>query len=444
MEEVFILYHHVGVEMDFFKLKENGTDVKTEIIAGFTTFISMLYIIPVNAYILSVSGMPYGALITATIVMSVFASIVNGLWANTPIAMSVGMGLNAYFSFGLVKGMGIPWQTGLGIVFISGILYILISITPIRRWLIETIPMDIKRAVSAGIGAFIAFIALEQTKIIVDSPSTLVTLGNLRDGGVLLSLFGLLLATYFTLKRYKGSFILSILITTIIAWIIGISPFPKEFFSMPDSIFAIAFELDIKSALTLSLLPVILIFLFTDLFDTLGTLAGVGMRANLFKDKNGSKKLQKTIEADALATMFSGLFGVTSTTSFIESASGVEEGGRTGLTAVVVGLFFLLPLFLLPFFEAIPSNAIYPVLIVIGIMMFGELKNIDYDNQATKYATFFIVMGMPLTYSITNGLLLGALAYLIVNLFLKKAKEISPAMLILAFVGVLIFFVLPK
>ncbi len=210
---------------------------------------------------------------------------------------------------------------------------------------------------------------------------------------------------------------------------------------MPASMAPIAFELDIASVLTLSMLPIIIIFLITDLFDTLGTLAGVGMRADLFKEKK-SIPLQKTIEAEAVATMFSGLAGVTSTTSFIESAAGVEEGGRTGLSAIVVGLLFILPLFLLPFFQAIPSNAIYPILIVIGVMMFSELKNIDYDDQAVKYSTFFIVMGMPLTYSITDGLLLGALVYMLINLFSGKAREISPAMAILAVVGVLIFFVL--
>jgi AGZA family xanthine/uracil permease-like MFS transporter len=427
--------------MDYFKLQKNSTDVKTEVIAGSTTFMAMLYIVPVNAAILSASGMPYDALISATIFMSIFASILNGFWSNTPIAMSVGMGLNAYFSFGLVKGMSIPWQSALGIVFISGILYVLISITPLRRWLIETIPLDIKRAVSAGIGAFIAFIGLEQTKIIVDSQATLVKLGNLQDLHVLLSLFGLVLAIFFSVKKYKAAFMLSIIITTVFAWLSGIEPFPKEFFSLPASISPIAFELDISSALTLSMFPVVIIFLITDLFDTLGTLAGVGMRANLFKEKN-SLPLQKTIEADAVATVLSSLVGVTSTTSFIESAAGVEEGGRTGLSAVVTGILFILPLFLLPFFKSIPSNAIYSILIVIGLMMFSELKNINYNDEAVKYATFFIVLGMPLSYSITDGLLFGALVYVLINIITGKVKDISPAMMILAFVGLGVFFVL--
>jgi len=427
--------------IDFFKLKEHKTNVRTEVTAGFTTFMAMLYIVPVNAAIMSASGMPYDALITATAVMTIIASVLNGFWANTPIAMSVGMGLNAYFSFGLVKGMGIPWQSALGIVFVSGILYVLISMTPLRRWMIETIPMDIKRAVSAGIGAFIAFIGLEQMKIIVESPSTLVTLGNFQDSHVLLGLFGLALAIFFSLKKYRGAFILSILLTTLLAWISGIEKLPEQFISMPASMAPIAFELDISSVLTLTMIPVILIFLITDVFDTLGTLTGVGMRADLFKQK-GSIPLQKTIEADAVATMISGLAGVTSTTSFIESAAGVEEGGRTGLSAVVVGLLFILPLFLLPFFQAVPSNAIYPILIVIGIMMFSELQHIDYQDPAVKYSTFFIVMGMPLTYSITDGLLLGALVYVFIRLVQGNYKQIDIAMGVLASVALLVFFVL--
>jgi AGZA family xanthine/uracil permease-like MFS transporter len=424
-----------------FKLKEHNTNISTEVRAGMTTFLAMLYIVPVNATILSASGMPYDALITATALMTIFASILNGLWANTPIAMGVGMGLNAYFSFGLVKGMGIPWQSALGVVFLSGILYVLISMTPIRRLMIETIPMDIKRAVSAGIGAFIAFIGFEQSKLIVANSSTLVSIGDFKDAHVLIALLGLFLALFFTIKKYNIALLLSIVLTTIVAWIFGVDKFPQSFISMPASIEPIAFELDIKSALTLSMLPIILIFLITDIFDTLGTLTGVGMRANLFKDKN-SVPLQKTIEADAVATAVSGLAGVTSTTAFIESAAGVEQGGRTGLTSVVVGLLFILTLFFLPFFKAIPPNAIYPILIVIGVMMFSELQHINYNDNAVKYSTFFIVLGMPLTYSITDGLLLGSLVYVFVKIVEKKYREIGIAMGVLATMSLLVFFVL--
>jgi AGZA family xanthine/uracil permease-like MFS transporter len=313
--------------------------------------------------------------------------------------------------------------------------------TPLRRWMIETIPLDIKRATSAGIGAFIAFIGLQQSKIIVENPSTLVTIGDFKNPHVLLALLGLALAIFFTLKRFKSALILSIILTTVVAWMTGIEKLPEGFVSMPASMAPIAFELDILSALSLSMLPVILIFLITDLFDTLGTLTGVGMRADLFKGKN-SVPLQKTIEADAVATMVSGLAGVTSTTAFIESAAGVEEGGRTGLSAVVVGLLFILPLFFLPFFMAIPANAINPILVVIGVMMFSELQHIDYKDQAVKYSTFFIVLGMPLMYSITNGLLLGALAYVFVRIAEGKYRQIGIAMGVLAAVALLVFFVL--
>ncbi|WP_345972489.1 NCS2 family permease [Sulfurimonas diazotrophicus] len=427
--------------MNLFQLRDHGTDIRTEMTAGFTTFLAMLYIIPVNAAILSAAGLPFDAVITATAVMTIIASILNGLWANTPIAMSVGMGLNAYFSFGLVKGMGLAWQTALGIVFLSGILYILISITPLRRWMIATIPIDVKRAVSAGIGAFIAFIGMEQLHLITDSPATLVTLGNLKDPHLLIGLFGLALAILLVIKKVRGAFILSIILTALLAWATGVEPMPGAFFSLPASMAPIAFELDIASALSLSMAPLILIFLITDLFDTLGTLTGVGMRANLFHGRD-SVPLQRTIEADAAATMLSGLAGVTSTTAFIESAAGVEAGGRTGLTAVVTGLLFILPLFWLPFFQAIPSNAIYPVLIVIGVMMFGELQHIDYSDAAVKYSSFLIVLGMPLTYSITDGLLLGSLAYVFIRLIQGRFRQIDIAMGVLAAVALLVFFVL--
>lgn len=427
--------------MDLFRLREHHSDVRTEVTAGATTFLAMLYIIPVNAAILSAAGMPYDALVTATVFMTILASVLNGFWANTPVAMSVGMGLNAYFSFGLVKGMGIPWQSALGIIFLSGILYVLISMTPLRRWMIETIPTDIKRAVSAGIGAFIAFIGMAQTGLVVKSPATLVTIGDFKDPHVLLGLFTLALAIFFSVRKTKGAFILAIVLATLLAWATGIENPPERFLSLPASMAPIAFELDIPSVLSLAMVPVILVFLITDLFDTLGTLTGVGMRAGLFREKN-SVPLQKTIEADAVATLFSGLAGVTSTTAFIESAAGVEAGGRTGLSAVVVGLLFVLPLFLLPFFQAIPSHAIYPVLIVIGVMMFGELRQVDYSDDAVKYGTFFIVLGMPLTYSITDGLLLGALVFTLVRIVRGEYRQIGVAMGVLAAMAPAVFFLL--
>lgn len=427
--------------MRIFALKENNTTVRTELIAGVTTFFAMLYIVPVNASIMSSAGMPFGALVTATALMTVFASVLNGLWANTPISMSVGMGLNAYFTFGLVNAMHIPWQSALGIVFISGVLYIIISITPLRQWMIETIPIDVKRAVSAGIGAFIAFIGLKEMGVVVSSDATLVTLGNLKEPTVLLGLFGVATGLFFVIKKYKGALILSIIITAFVAWIFGLKELPESIFSMPASIMPIAMHVDVMSALSVGLIPVIVTFLVTDIFDTLGTLSGVGLRAGMFKEKR-SRELQKTIQADALATAVSAFAGVTSVTAFIESAAGVEEGGKTGLSAVTTGLLFILPLFMLPFFESIHSNAIYPVLVIVGALMFGELKNIDYSDPAIMFSAFFMVLMMPVTYSITNGLILGAFVYVLVELIQGNFSKAKGAMGLLSAVGILIYFII--
>ncbi len=425
--------------MGLFKLEEHGTDVKTEVMAGFTTFLTMMYIVPVNAIIMSKTGMPMEALITATALITIFSTVLNGLWANTPIAMSVGMGLNAYFTFGLVLGMKIPWQTALGIVFISGLLFLVLSFTKFRVWVMQSVPGDLRRAISAGIGAFIAFIGLKGMGMVVANPAVFVGLGNFKDPDVLLGVVGLLFVFAFYAWRIKGAFILAVLTTSIIAWVSGIAPYPTEFFSLPASISPIMMKLDVMSALKLSLLPVIITFLITDMFDSLGTLAGVGYRAGLFKDDG--KDLQKTLEVDAAATVGGSLLGLSTTTSFIESAAGVEEGGRTGLTAVSAGLFFVLTLFMMPLFKAIPENAIYPVLVMVGVLMFSELAHINFKDIAVSVSTFLIVIMMPLTFSITNGLAFGFLAYLIVKVLKKEFDDINIGVVSLGIIGLLVFVV---
>jgi AGZA family xanthine/uracil permease-like MFS transporter len=425
--------------LGLFKLKENGTDVKTEITAGFTTFLTMMYIVPVNAIIMSKTGMDFGALVTATALITIFSTILNGLWANTPIAMSVGMGLNAYFTFGLVLGMKIPWQTSLGIVFLSGILFLALSFTNFRVWVLQSVPYDLRRAISAGIGAFIAFIGLKEMGMVVANPAVLVGLGNFDDPNVLLGVLGLVFVFGFFAWRIKGAFILAVLATSIIAWVFGLSPYPTEFVSMPSSIAPIALHLDVSSAFTLALLPVIITFLITDMFDSLGTLTGVGFRAGIFKDD--SKELQKTLEADAAATVVGSLVGTSTTTSFVESASGVEEGGRTGLTAVATGAFFVLTLFLMPLFKAIPSNAIYPVLVMVGVLMFSELGNINFKDISTAVAAFLIVIMMPLTYSITNGLAFGFIAYLIIKVLKREFSDINLGIITLSVISLIAFIV---
>ncbi|MFP4486857.1 MAG: NCS2 family permease [Campylobacterales bacterium] len=421
-----------------FRLQEHGSDVKTEALAGFTTFLTMMYIVPVNAIIMSNTGMPMEALVSATALITIFATILNGLWANTPIAMSVGMGLNAYFTFGLVLGMGIPWQSALGVVFISGVLFLALSLTSFRRWIIESIPTDLRRAISAGIGAFLAFIGLKQMGVIVANDATFVALGSFLDPHVLLGVFGILLVAVLSIKRVKGAFIIAIVITSIVGWIFGLGSLPEGVFSAPASIAPIAFELDILSALSLSLIPVILTFMITDMFDSLGTLSGVGFRAGMFEGE-GNKELQKTLEVDAAATVGGSLLGVSTTTAFIESASGVEEGGRTGLSAVFTGLFFVLTLFMLPLFKAIPPNAIYPVLVFVGVLMFSELGKIDYSDYALLIPSFFIVLLMPLTFSITNGLAAGFIIYLFLRLVNGEFSKINRGLVLLALISFIPF-----
>jgi len=423
--------------MDFFKLKEHNTTISTEIRAGFTIFLTMMYIVPVNGLIMSQAGMPIDAVITATALITIIATILNGLWANTPVAMSVGMGINAYFTFGLVIGMKMPWQSALGVVFISGVIFLVLSLTPFRVWVINSLPQDLRRAISAGIGTFIAFIGLKEMGVIVDNPATLVGVGDFGNADVLLGIFGLFAVFVLYTMRVKGAFILAIVITALVGWSFGISDFPKEFLTMPSSISPIFLKLDIYSILNLSLLPVIITFLITDMFDSLGTLAGVGFRAGLFKQN--SKDLEKTLEADAMATVIGSLVGTSTTTSFIESASGVEEGGRTGLTAIVTGVLFISTLFLLPFFKAIPPNAIYPILVIVGVLMFSELAHIDFSDIAVATATFFIVIMMPLTYSITNGLAFGFISYLVIKLVKREFEDITLGIWFLAGISLMVF-----
>lgn len=429
--------------MKFFDLAQNKTSVKQEFGAGLTTFLAMMYIVPVNAIIMSKTGMPYEALITATALITIFSTILNGLWANTPVAMSVGMGLNAYFTFGLCIGMKVPWQTALGVVFLSGVIFVVLSFTNFRMWIIRSIPLDLRRAISAGIGTFISFVAFQQMGFIVNSDAVLVGIGNFKDPNVLLGVLGLFLVICFWAWKIKGAFILAVLATSVIAWVFGIAPHPTEIFSTPASISPIFLELDIKGALSLALLPVVITFFVTDLFDSIGTLAGVGTRAGIFDEnkKDGVVKLEKTLEADAIATAAGSLVGVSTTTSFVESASGVEEGGRTGLTAVFCGLLFILTLFMLPLFKAIPGNAIYPILVMVGVLMFAELASINFKDPAIAVATFFIVVLIPLTYSITNGLAFGFMSYVIVKLIKREFSDINLGVVVLALISFIVFLV---
>ena len=418
-----------------FRLSDKNTTVTTEVRAGFVTFLAMMYIVPVNASIMSLAGMPFDALITATAVVTIIATILNGLWSNTPVAMSVGMGLNAYFTFGLVKGMGIAWEVALGIVMISGLIFLLLSFTKFRVWVLEAVPLDLRRAISAGIGLFISFIGLQGMNIIVNNDATLVGFGDLSDPNVLLGVFGFIIVALLYSYKVKGAFIYSIIITTIVAWVFGLTNLPSNIFSLPASMSPIMFKFDIASVLTLSLIPVIITFLITDMFDTIGTLSAIGIRANLFKD--GSKELQKTLEVDAASTVIGASCGTSTTTAFIESAAGVEEGGRTGLTAVVTGLLFITTLFFLPLYKAIPSNAIFPILVMIGVLMFSEIKNINLKDPIIAISAFATIFLMPLTYSITIGLSVGFILYFVLALLRGEFDKINMGIIALALIGLL-------
>lgn len=423
----------------YFGVSQSESSFKTEAFAGFTTFMSMLYIVPVSASILSDSGMPKEALITAVTLVTIIATLLSGIWARVPVAMSVGMGLNAYFSYGMVKGMGLSWEQALGVVFLSGVVFLLVSLTKLRTWLINSIPLGLRFALAGGLGAFICAIGLRSLGIITISPIGLPELGGLNKPEVWIGLIGVVVILVLSVRKIHASFIIGIIFCSILAWVFGIAKVPSEFFSTPASIAPIALKMDIAGVLSLALVPTIISLLVLDLFDSLGTLAGVGAKIGLFQNKEGKgdKTLERTLEVDAAATVIGASLGVSTTTSFLESASGVSEGGRTGLTSVFCALFFALTLFLLPFFLSIPSFAIYPTLVVVGAMMFLEVKHIEFDDLPVGLASFFAIVLMPLTYSIANGLAGGFLVYILTCLALKQYHRISLGVILLGVLSVL-------
>ncbi|MCV3411010.1 NCS2 family permease [Campylobacter lari] len=433
--------------MDFFKLKEHNSDVKTEIYAGVATFLAMIYIIPVNANIMSNSGMPLEALIVATALVTIIATTFSAFFSNTPVAMSVGMGLNAYFTFSVCNTYQIPWQSALGAVFLSGVIFTLLSFTNFRIWVIKSIPNDLRKAISAGIGTFIAFMGLVQMGIITKSEATLVGLGDFSNTKVLFGLFGLFLVFVFWAWRIKAAFILAVFVSALCAWIFGIdgARFPEQLLSLPvisgdNGLSAIFGKLDIKGALELSMIPIVLTFFVTQLFDSVGTITGVGSRGKIFDDpKQGEKKLGKTLGADAVSSAMGAVIGTSTVTAFVESSAGVEAGGRTGLTALVTAICFIFTLFLLPVFKAIPANSIYPILVLVGVLMFMEVANINFKDKAIAVSAFFIIIMMPLTYSITTGFAFGFIAYLFMRIMQKEFDKINLGIIVLSAISLLVF-----
>ena len=427
----------------YFKLSEHNTNVKTEVIAGITTFMTMGYIIMVNPGILSATGMDFGALITATCLSTAIATIFMALYANYPFALAPGMGLNAFFAFTVVLGMGISWETALAAVFIDGVIFLLLTLVTAREAIFNAIPMNLKLATSVGIGLFIAFIGFTQAGIVVANEATYVALGDFHDPKVLLSVFGLIVAGLLLARRVKGALLISILVTSLVGMVSGIVPWPEGIVSPPPSLSPILFKMDFKTAFNFGLIPIIFTFTFVDMFDTMGTLVGVASKANMLDKEGRLPRINRALAVDAVGTMAGAALGTSTVTTYVESASGVAEGGKTGLTSLVTGVLFLLALFFSPIVAAIPGQATAPALILVGLFMMEPVLKIDLSDYTEAIPAFLTIILMPLTYSIAEGLVMGVLSYVVIKLVSGRYKEVSPVMFILAvfFVIRFIFFV---
>jgi AGZA family xanthine/uracil permease-like MFS transporter len=425
------------------QLSARGTTVATELRAGLVTFLTMAYILFVNPSILAQSGMPADDVVLATALASAFACLVMGLWANYPFALAPGMGLNAYFTFGVVHGLGVSWQVALAAVFVEGILFLVLSLTGVRTALVNAIPRSLKLGTMGGIGLFLAIIGFQNAGFVVDSPATLVTLGDVRQPLVALAIGGLLLAAVLMVRRVQGALLITILGVAAVAWIFGLAPAPERWLSVPSLPKETLLALDFQGLMQGSMITVVLAFLFVDLLDTAGTLLGVGHLAG-FIDKDGNfPGANRAFTADAAGTTVGALLGTSTVTSYVESATGVEEGGRTGLTAVTVAVLFVLALFFTPVFTAVPAVATAPALIVVGALMMRGIRDVDWQQFDEAVPAFLTVTVMPFTYSIANGLAMGILSWVVIKALSGKAKEIRPLMLALAVV-VAAYFMLFK
>jgi len=420
-----------------FKLSEHGTTVRTEVIAGLTTFLTMSYIIFVNPDILSTTGMDRDAVFVATCLAAALGSIVMATVANWPIGMAPGMGLNAFFAFTVVAALGFTWQQALGAVFISGVIFVILTVTGVRSWLIEGIPHSLRSAIASGIGLFLGIIALKSSGIVVDNPATLVGLGDLKQTGPLLAILGFFVIAVLDALRVKGAILIGILVVTVLSWILGVSEF-RGVVSMPPSILPTFLQLDIMGALHGGLLHVILVFVLVEVFDATGTLIGVAKRANLIQEGKKSR-LGRALLADSTAIVAGSLIGTSSTTAYVESASGVQAGGRTGLTAFTVAILFLAALFLSPLAGSVPSYATAPALLYVAGLMMRELTEVEWEDLTEAAPAALTALAMPFTYSIANGLAFGFVSYVVLKLFTGKWKQIHPATAIVAILFVIRF-----
>ncbi|OTG99621.1 NCS2 family permease [Acinetobacter sp. ANC 4973] len=420
-----------------FKLSENKTNFRTEVLAGVTTFLTMCYIIIVNPMILSETGMDHGAVFVATCLAAAIGCLVMGLVANYPIALAPGMGLNAYFTYSVCMGMGVPWQTALAAVFVSGLVFIFISMFKIREAIVNAIPMSLKLAIGGGIGMFLALVALKNAGIIVANPATLVGLGDLKQPSVILALLGFLMVVVMHQFKVRGAIIISILAVTAISTVLGYNQFHGVVGQVP-SIAPTFMQMDFEGLFTASLVGVIFVFFLVDLFDSTGTLVGVSHRAGLLVDGK-LPRLKKALFADSTAIVAGAALGTSSTTPYIESSAGVAAGGRTGLTAVVVGIMFLLCLFLAPLAQSVPSFATAPALLFVGVLMIQGIVHIEWDDITEAVPAFLTIVFMPFTYSIADGIAMGFISYALIKLFTGKAKTVPYMVWIVAVLWALKF-----
>jgi len=437
---------------DYFELKKNGSDVKTEIVAGLTTFLAAMYIIVVNPTIMSRTGMPFNGVLTATVLVSAFSTIMMGVYAKNPILVAPGMGLNAFFTYSVVLNMGVKWETALGSVFWAGIVFLLLSVFNVRTYIVKAIPQQIRYAISVGIGLFIALIGFVNAKFIIADPVTLLRLGKM-DITIITFLIGLLLMALLIVKRVKGALIIGIIATTIFALPIGrlygdasginfglptlVSW--KGLFAAPD--FSLIMKMDLLGSLKLSIWPITFAILFTDMFDSLSTFVGVAEAANLVDQNGEPRNVKASLIVDAFSTTISGFFGTSAGTAYIESATGIEEGGRTGLTAVVAGLLFLPFMFFSPLLAVIPEIATAPALIIVGVFMMKPVLKINWSNFDDAIPCFLSLFLIPLTYSITQGIIWGFLSWTIIKLAIGKKNEITPMLVVIDVFAILALIV---
>ena len=423
-----------GILEKVFKLSEHNTSIKTEVMAGITTFMTMAYILVVNANILSDAGMDKGAVFAATAISAFIGCCAMGFLANYPIALAPGMGLNAFFAYTVVLSMGYSWQFALCAVLIEGIIFILLTITNVREKIIDCIPTVLKHAVTAGIGLFIAFIGLSNAGIVVNG-ATILSLGNLKDPLVLLTIFGLLLAAILLAKNEKGAFLIGMLTISAIGMVAGLVALPKGIISSAPSlkpIFLQALSVPVDQIFSLDMVVVVFTFLFVDLFDTVGCLLGVASKGNMLDENGKLPKVKQALFADAVATTIGALLGTSTVTSYVESAAGIGDGGRTGLTAVTTGFLFLLSLFFAPVFTAIPTQATAPVLILVGVMMASSLTKIDFSDFTNAIPAFLTFAMMPLAYSIADGIIFGMISFTVLKIATKRTNEVNISLIVLS------------